>query len=97
MLPLKKTVLCSKALAPLTEAGYVEIVFGGPEQGKFLTENSLVNKIHLTGSAATYDAIVWQGQPKVELPPEEIYRMCVCWHCTCTQQFKDLQASLLEP
>lgn len=25
--------------------------------------------VHLTGSAATYDAIVWQGQPKTGNPP----------------------------
>lgn len=25
--------------------------------------------VHLTGSAATYDAIVWQGKPKRGNPP----------------------------
>ena len=93
----RDTVLCSKALAPLTEAGYVEIVFGGAEQGKFLTENSLVNKIHLTGSAATYDAIVWQGQPKVR--PATRVKLCTCVHeySSHTHQRKELQLRLLEP
>lgn len=52
-------------LAPLIEEGYVKLAFGGLEQGSFLTSSPIVSRVHLTGSAATYDAIVWQGKPKV--------------------------------
>ena len=55
---------CRQALAPLVERGYVSFVYGGAEQGKFVSNHKLVTKIHLTGSAATYDAIVWGGKAK---------------------------------
>ena len=58
---------CRQALAPLVEQGYVSFVYGGAEQGKFVSNHRLVTKIHLTGSAATYDAIVWGGKAKARL------------------------------
>jgi hypothetical protein len=58
-----------RAFAPLVENGYMEVVYGGAEQGKFLCEHSLVTSIHLTGYAQTYDAIVWgPGQSKTGKP-----------------------------
>ena len=48
-----------RAFQPLVDAGFVEIVYGGSEQGKQLCEHPGVASIHLTGSAATYNAIVW--------------------------------------
>lgn len=53
------------ALAPLVQAGYVAVVYGGGEVGRALCTHPDVDSIHLTGAAATYDAIVWQGKPKV--------------------------------
>lgn len=47
------------------EAGYVEVVYGGTKEGAFLSSHDLVRSIHLTGSTATYDAVVWGGQKKV--------------------------------
>lgn len=41
------------------DAGFVEIVYGGAEQGRYLCQHPTVASIHLTGSAATYNAIVW--------------------------------------
>lgn len=55
---------CRLAYAPLVQAGYVEIVYGGAKEGAFLTKHPIVKSIHLTGSAATYDAVVWGGQKK---------------------------------
>lgn len=55
----------ARAFAPLVDAGFLAIVYGGGDVGKFLCGHPDVGSIHLTGSAATYDAIVWQGQPKV--------------------------------
>ncbi len=52
----------SRALQPLVDAGYVEIVYGGADQGKYLCNHPLIADIHLTGSNYTYDAIVWGGK-----------------------------------
>ena len=68
--------LFRRAYAPLVEAGYVEVVYGGAKEGQFLCTHALVKSIHLTGSAATYDAVVWgeqqaEGkQPGSDCPPK---------------------------
>ena len=54
-----------RAFAPLVEAGFFEVVYGGAEVGTFLTHHHTIESIHLTGSAATFDAVVWGKQPKV--------------------------------
>lgn len=59
--------MCRQAYAPLVEAGYVEIVYGATKEGAFLSNHDLVKSIHLTGSTATYDAVVWGGKKKVGL------------------------------
>ncbi len=41
------------------DAGFVEIVYGGGDVGALLCQNPVVASVHLTGSAATFDAIVW--------------------------------------
>lgn len=48
-----------EALRPLVEAGFVEICYGGIEVGAFLTDHPDVTSIHITGSAAAHDAILW--------------------------------------
>lgn len=53
-----------KAFKPLVDKGLLQFCYGGAEVGKYLCEHPSVKSIHLTGSAATYDAIVWQGQEK---------------------------------
>lgn len=58
-----------KAFQPLVDAGYVEVVFGGGPVGKYLCNHPDIASVHLTGSAATHDAIVWQGKPKQGEPP----------------------------
>lgn len=55
-----------RAFAPLVEAGFFEVVYGGAEVGTFLTHHPTIESIHLTGSAATFDAVVWGKQPKVQ-------------------------------
>lgn len=47
------------ALRPLIDAGFLEVVYGGVEVGKHLTDHELVTSIHITGSAETHDAIIW--------------------------------------
>lgn len=49
-------------LAPLIEAGCLRIVYGGPQTGSALVDHPGVDGIHITGSAETYDRIVW-GPP----------------------------------
>ena len=48
-----------RALAPLTEPGFLRIVRGGPAVGAYLTGHRDLVHVHITGSAATFDAIVW--------------------------------------
>lgn len=48
-----------RILAPLIDAGHLAIVYGGAEVGEHLTNSSLVDAIHITGSERTYDTIVW--------------------------------------
>lgn len=54
-----------EAFAPFIERGFLRIVKGGPEEGAYLCEQSLVSDIHITGSADTHDRIVW-GPPGEE-------------------------------
>lgn len=49
----------TKVLAPLIEIGVVRILTGGPAVGGYLVTHDLVAHVHMTGSAATHDAIVW--------------------------------------
>lgn len=48
-----------RALAPLIEPGFLRIVTGGPDVGEHLTAHPGIDHVHITGSAATFDAIVW--------------------------------------
>lgn len=54
-----------EALAPLIEAGYLRVVYGGAEVGRFLVEHPQVDDVHITGSDVTHDMIVW-GPPGPE-------------------------------
>lgn len=55
-----------EALAPLVREGFVEFVYGGAEVGSLLVHHPLIKSIHLTGSEATYDSIVWKGKDKTK-------------------------------
>ncbi len=48
-----------EALAALVAPGYLRIVTGGPAVGAHLVSHRRVDEVHLTGSAATHDAIVF--------------------------------------
>ena len=48
-----------RALAPLIAPGFLRIVRGGPAVGAYLTAHRDLMHVHITGSAATFDAIVW--------------------------------------
>ena len=51
--------ILERAMSPLVEAGYLAVVQGGADVGKFLCEHPLVDEIHITGSDKTHDAIVF--------------------------------------
>jgi acyl-CoA reductase-like NAD-dependent aldehyde dehydrogenase len=48
-----------RALAPLIELGLLRIVRGGGDAGAYLTQHPSISHVHITGSAVTFDAIVW--------------------------------------
>ncbi|MDQ0614166.1 acyl-CoA reductase-like NAD-dependent aldehyde dehydrogenase [Microbacterium sp. W4I4] len=52
-----------RALAPLIEPGFLRIVRGGPAVGAYLTGHRDLVHVHITGSAATFDTIVWGQGP----------------------------------
>jgi aldehyde dehydrogenase (NAD(P)+) len=54
-----------RAFAPMIEAGYLAIVYGGGDVGSYLSSHPAVDAIHVTGSVETHDAIVW-GAPGSE-------------------------------
>lgn len=47
------------ALEPLIKRGFLQIVTGGIETGAYLCNHPDIESIHITGSEASYDAIVW--------------------------------------
>lgn len=50
------------ALAPLIARGYLRVVYGGADVGRYLVDHEAVDTVHLTGSVITHDAMVW-GAP----------------------------------
>ncbi len=68
-----------EAFADLVRDGYVAAAYGGAEVGARLTGHPRVASVHITGSRATHDAIVWgageegerrraEGRPKLAKP-----------------------------
>jgi acyl-CoA reductase-like NAD-dependent aldehyde dehydrogenase len=53
----------AQAFAPLIEAGFLQLVYGGAEVGEYLCQHPQVDTIHITGSHRTHDAIVWGSTP----------------------------------
>lgn len=48
-----------EALGPLIEADLLRVVQGGAEVGGYLSSHPEITHVHITGSAATHDRIVW--------------------------------------
>jgi aldehyde dehydrogenase (NAD(P)+) len=68
-----------KVFAPLVRDGYVRFVYGGGAVGEQLVRSALVESVHITGSARTFEAIVWgtgaeaaarrrRGEPLLDKP-----------------------------
>jgi aldehyde dehydrogenase (NAD(P)+) len=54
----------TRVLAPLIGIGAVRILTGGADVGGYLVNHDLVSHLHLTGSAATHDAIMFGTGPE---------------------------------
>ena len=52
-----------RGFAPFVDEGYMRFVYGGPAEGAYLVHHPDVDEIHVTGSVATHDAIVWGDTP----------------------------------
>jgi len=48
-----------RAFAPLIDAGFLRVVYGGAAEGEALCRHPFVDEIHITGSDKTHDAIVY--------------------------------------
>lgn len=57
--------LLERSLSPLISRGYLRLVYGGAEEGKYVCQHQGINDIHITGSNRTHDMIVW-GPPGTE-------------------------------
>ncbi|MDF1803061.1 aldehyde dehydrogenase family protein [Thalassovita sp.] len=53
------TPFLEAALKPLIERDALRIVKGGAEVGSYLCNHAAVDEVHITGAAASHDAIVW--------------------------------------
>lgn len=47
------------AMKPFIDSGYLRIVKGDAKGGAYLCDHPIVEELHITGSDATHDAIVW--------------------------------------
>ena len=52
-------VLLAEVFAPLIEAGFLQLCYGGVEQAHYLIQHDGIDALHMTGSEKTYDAIVF--------------------------------------
>ena len=51
--------ILARALAPLCELGIVRITSGGADTGRYLVRHPGIDSLHITGSAASHDTIVF--------------------------------------
>jgi aldehyde dehydrogenase (NAD(P)+) len=57
--------LLERAFAAAIARDFLAITYGGAEEGEYLAFHPAIDEVHLTGSDATHDAIVW-GPPGTE-------------------------------
>ena len=51
--------LIERAFEPLARAGFLRVAYGDAAEGQYLVHHPGVDEIHMTGSAAVHDRIVW--------------------------------------
>jgi acyl-CoA reductase-like NAD-dependent aldehyde dehydrogenase len=57
--------ILERSLDPLIARGYLRIIYGGVDEGKYVVEHEGIDDVHITGSNRTHDLIVW-GAPGPE-------------------------------
>jgi acyl-CoA reductase-like NAD-dependent aldehyde dehydrogenase len=71
--------LLEEAYRVAIERGYLRIVYGGSEEGRYLADHPLVEEVHMTGSDRTFEAVVFgageegarrkaEGRPVLDKP-----------------------------
>ncbi len=71
--------LLEEAYRGLIDRGFLRIVHGGAEEGRYLVDHELVDQVHMTGSDKTFEAVVFgpgeegarrksEGAPLVDKP-----------------------------
>eukprot|EP00879_Flechtneria_rotunda_P002109 GHRR01002290.1.p1 GENE.GHRR01002290.1~~GHRR01002290.1.p1 ORF type:complete len:475 (+),score=123.50 GHRR01002290.1:591-2015(+) len=60
--------LLRKVFAPLTSGGFLDFVYGGADVGAYCCQHALVQSVHLTGSEATYNNIVFGSSEPIGPP-----------------------------
>ena len=56
--------LIEESFSPLIDKGFLQVVYGEEQAGEYLCAHPLVDEIHLTGSDATFEAIVFGLGPE---------------------------------
>lgn len=56
--------LLERAFEPLVSAGYLRIVYGEAAEGQHLIHHPGIDEVHMTGSTAVHDRIVWGDTPE---------------------------------
>ncbi len=51
--------ILEQVFQPFIDAGFLRLAYGGAEIGRYLTSHPGVDEIHMTGSARTYESIVY--------------------------------------
>ena len=59
--------LIATAFAPILQAGLLRIIQGGAEVGHELIHHPGIEDVHVTGSVATHDSLVWGTNPEERL------------------------------
>lgn len=54
-----------RAFAPLVDAGYLRVIYGGADVGSYALAHELVDDVHITGSIYSHETICW-GPPGAE-------------------------------
>jgi hypothetical protein len=74
--------LMETGLRALIQPGYLQIVYGGANQGSYLTQHHLVDEMHLTGSINTFETIVFgpgeEGQQRKASHDTKISKPFTC-------------------
>jgi hypothetical protein len=86
LLPLLMVLLLVRvwlqAFAPFVQRGFLEFVYGGADVGAYCCQHVLVAAVHLTGSEATYNNIVF-GSPQVTRRAPPCSGLVVIQHLIC--------------